>query len=110
MNQIEITVRKWLRENNYEDVADLIDEIMEEWNKSGKKQGGIGGKFLPVIKKEIQELFMAEQFLFLRLPNSDRAYLLQTTQSAVTLMNNLLVFEKLIDGLIESIETKLFKI
>ncbi len=66
LNQIVLSVRKWLRKNNYEDVADLIDEIMEEWNKSGKKtrrdwwevlsgdkQGNsrvIYGRTIPVLK------------------------------------------------------------
>lgn len=27
--------RKWLRANGYDDVADLIDEIMKEWRASG---------------------------------------------------------------------------
>jgi hypothetical protein len=30
------TVREWLRENQYGKVADLIDEILEEWAKTGK--------------------------------------------------------------------------
>jgi hypothetical protein len=31
-----ITARQWLRDNNYEKVADLIDQLMEEWAKTGK--------------------------------------------------------------------------
>jgi hypothetical protein len=31
------TVRKWLRENGYDDVADLIDDVMEEWIRSGAR-------------------------------------------------------------------------
>lgn len=27
--------REWLRANGYEDVADLIDEVMEEWREAG---------------------------------------------------------------------------
>lgn len=27
--------RDWLRENNYEDVADLIDEVLAEWKEGG---------------------------------------------------------------------------
>lgn len=33
---IESTARKWLRDNNYNDIADMIDELIEEWNKTGK--------------------------------------------------------------------------
>lgn len=29
--------RKWLRANGYEEIADLIDEIMAEWRLAGKK-------------------------------------------------------------------------
>lgn len=45
--------RAWLRSNGYDDVADLIDEIMSEWSASGNKTrrnwwgklaGGAGGK------------------------------------------------------------------
>ncbi len=30
-------VRQWLRANDYDDIADLIDEIMSEWQAEGKK-------------------------------------------------------------------------
>lgn len=29
--------RHWLRENDYNDIADMIDEIMSEWQAAGKK-------------------------------------------------------------------------
>lgn len=29
--------RKWLRENYYDDIADLIDSLIEKWKKAGKK-------------------------------------------------------------------------
>lgn len=29
--------RRWLRENDYDDVADMIDEVMQEWKLAGKK-------------------------------------------------------------------------
>ena len=32
-----ITVREWLKKNNYNDVAEMIDEIMQEWQRKGKK-------------------------------------------------------------------------
>jgi len=31
------TIRVWLRENNYEDIADMIDGLLDEWNSQGKK-------------------------------------------------------------------------
>lgn len=30
-----MTAREWLRKNGYEDVADLIDEVMAEWKECG---------------------------------------------------------------------------
>ena len=33
---LESTARKWLRDNNYNDIADMIDELIDEWNKTGK--------------------------------------------------------------------------
>ncbi len=47
------TVRAWLRENHYGDIADVIDELMLEWKRQGKKTrrnwwgvlaGGVNGK------------------------------------------------------------------
>lgn len=29
--------RQWLLENGYEDIAALIDEVIDEWQKQGKK-------------------------------------------------------------------------
>lgn len=29
--------RVWLRANSYDDIADMIDEIMSEWQTAGKK-------------------------------------------------------------------------
>jgi hypothetical protein len=29
--------RQWLRVNGYDDIADMIDEVMREWKVSGKK-------------------------------------------------------------------------
>lgn len=31
-----VTAREWLRQNGYDDVADLIDSIMQEWKEEGK--------------------------------------------------------------------------
>ena len=39
--------RKWLRTNGYDDVADLIDSIMREWQAAGVHDA-IGGMFLQV--------------------------------------------------------------
>src|SRR2546426_4824335 len=30
-----VEARKWLRENGYDDIADLIDGVMGEWQKTG---------------------------------------------------------------------------
>lgn len=32
-----ITVRKWLKDNGYDDVLVIIDEVICEWNKDGKR-------------------------------------------------------------------------
>lgn len=37
MKVINNTLRNWLYENKYEDIANIIDEILEEWEKEGKK-------------------------------------------------------------------------
>jgi hypothetical protein len=31
------TIRNWLRQNGYEDIADLIDEVMAKWKSQGNK-------------------------------------------------------------------------
>lgn len=36
MKVTESTARKWLRDNNYNDIANMIDELIEEWNRTGK--------------------------------------------------------------------------
>lgn len=36
MDSLKITVRVWLRENGYPEVADMINEIQAEWKVSGK--------------------------------------------------------------------------
>lgn len=66
MSDTSITVREWLRKNGYNDIADEIDNIMQEWSEKGKKtrrnwweilSGGkngksrtIYGKTFPVLK------------------------------------------------------------
>lgn len=37
MKTINNTARSWLIENGYDDIAMLIDEILEEWKKNGNK-------------------------------------------------------------------------
>ena len=32
-----MNARQWLRANGYDDVADMIDEVMSEWRAAGKK-------------------------------------------------------------------------
>ncbi len=38
MKTLNNTLRGWLVENDYKDVAELIDNIMVEWQKVGNKQ------------------------------------------------------------------------
>jgi hypothetical protein len=33
-----LTAREWLRANGYDDIADMIDEIMAEWRETGNHQ------------------------------------------------------------------------
>ena len=42
--------RQWLRANGYDDIADMIDEIISEWQAAGKKPGEIGGMFWQATK------------------------------------------------------------
>lgn len=67
MNESELTARQWLRKNGYNDVADVIDEILFEWQEQGKKtrrnwwevlSGGkdgkprkIAGRIFPILKE-----------------------------------------------------------
>lgn len=60
------TIRKWLKDNHYEDVLAIIDEIMMEWRKQGKltrrnwwailagdqkgRSRKIAGRSIPVLK------------------------------------------------------------
>lgn len=32
-----MNARQWLRANDYDDIADMIDEIMNEWQAAGKR-------------------------------------------------------------------------
>ena len=63
--ELDGSIRHWLRAHGYEDVADVIGEIMNEWRKtgvttrrnwwdilSGDKEGGprdVAGRKLPVL-------------------------------------------------------------
>lgn len=38
MRTLPNTLRGWLIENDYPEVAQVIDEILDEWQKSGNKQ------------------------------------------------------------------------
>jgi len=62
--------RKWLRENGYDDVADLIDEVMGEWAASGARTrrdwwvtlaGGVDGKPATVNGREFPVLACAQR-------------------------------------------------
>ena len=66
MKVINNSLRSWLIENNYEDIALLIDEILEEWREEGKgtrrnwwdklagQKGGkpctVSGREIPILK------------------------------------------------------------
>jgi hypothetical protein len=63
------TVRKWLKENDYDDVLSIIDEIMNEWHRDGKKTrrswwevlaGDKNGKPKKIYGKEIPVLRAAQ--------------------------------------------------
>ncbi|HCE58072.1 MAG TPA: hypothetical protein DER09_09670 [Prolixibacteraceae bacterium] len=69
MKIIKNTARSWLIENGYEDIAKIIDEIMEEWKIQGigtrrnwweKLCGSKGGKPLKVLGREIPILRAAQ--------------------------------------------------
>jgi hypothetical protein len=69
MKVINNTLRNWLLKNNYEDIALLIDEILEDWKKQGKGTrrnwwdklaGGKNGKPCVVSGKEIPVLKAAQ--------------------------------------------------
>lgn len=63
------TLRSWLRGNHYDDVADLIDEILKEWAAKGVKTrrnwwlilaGGRGGKPLNIAGRAFPVLRSAQ--------------------------------------------------
>jgi uncharacterized protein (UPF0248 family) len=69
MKVINNTLRSWLVENDYEDVALIIDEILDEWKKDengtrrnwwDKLAGGKNGVPLKVAGKEIPVLRAAQ--------------------------------------------------
>lgn len=69
MKTINNTARSWLVENGYDDIALIIDEIMEEWKKNGngtrrnwwdKLCGSKDGKPLIVSGREIPILRAAQ--------------------------------------------------
>lgn len=45
-----VTAREWFRQNGYDDVADLIDSIMQEWK--ARAHAVTGGRCLPVKRME----------------------------------------------------------
>ena len=69
MSSVPITVREWLKQNGYKDVAAMIDEIMQEWHKNGKKtrrnwweilSGGKNGKARTIYGKTFPVLRAAQ--------------------------------------------------
>jgi hypothetical protein len=64
-----MNARKWLRENTYEDIADLIDLVIAEIKASGSKErrnwwavlaGGVNGKPLVVNGHEFAVIRVAQ--------------------------------------------------
>ncbi|MGD9904285.1 MAG: hypothetical protein AB7U83_12545 [Vicinamibacterales bacterium] len=64
------TAREWLRANGYDDVADMIDEIMAEWREAGNAQrrnwwmvlaGGRDGSPNVVAGREFPVLLAAQR-------------------------------------------------
>ena len=45
-----VSVRKWLVQNSYTEVAEVINAIMDGWKIKGTKPGVIGGTYLLVGK------------------------------------------------------------
>lgn len=69
MSNAPITVREWLKQNGYIDVAEMIDEIMQEWHRNGKKtrrnwwdilSGGKDGKARTIYGKTFPVLRAAQ--------------------------------------------------
>jgi hypothetical protein len=69
MKTIKNTLRFWLLENSYEDVAQLIEEIMLHWKDTNNKQrrnwwdilaGGKNGKSRNIAGKQIPVLRIAQ--------------------------------------------------
>jgi DNA adenine methylase len=65
-----ILTKQWLIENNYKDVADLIDEVVEEWSEEGKHTrrnwweilaGNVEGKPRKVAGREFPVLRAAQR-------------------------------------------------
>ncbi len=63
------SARYWLRSNGYEDIAEMIDEIIEGWKISGKKtrrnwweilSGGVNGKPRTIEGREFPVLKVAQ--------------------------------------------------
>ncbi len=61
--------RHWLRSNGYDDIADKIDAIMDEWRAAGKKTrrnwwellaGGKGGRPRRIAGREFSVLRSAQ--------------------------------------------------
>jgi hypothetical protein len=69
MSDTSITIREWLKQNDYKDVAEIIDEIMKEWQINGKKTrrnwwdilaGGKNGKARTIYGKSFPVLRAAQ--------------------------------------------------
>jgi hypothetical protein len=64
-----MTIRQWLRANNYKDIADMIDEILAEFKATGSKERrnwadvlcGHGGKPITVADRTFPMLASAQR-------------------------------------------------
>ncbi len=69
MKRLNNTLRAWLFENDYKDVAKIIDDILIEWREKGNKQrrnwwdilaGDVNGKPRVISGREIPVLKAAQ--------------------------------------------------
>lgn len=66
INKEKITVREWLRKNNYHDIADLIDELMKEWKQQGKGTRRNWWEILAGNKKGASRMVYGRKFPVIR--------------------------------------------
>ena len=62
--------KQWLRENNYSDVADLIDEVMDQWKAQGKQTRRNWWEVLAGDSKGKSRIVAGREFPVLRVAQS----------------------------------------